>query len=343
MSTTPTTQAPKQNLLQVLQQTPANQLANLPALEERFVNLFSKTRGVSLKEADMVFQTEKYHFQKALSENPTLRECETLSLYGCFMDAAVQGLSFDPKKKLAYIIPGSVNVGTRDNKQYVKRASLEVSPYGELAIRQLTGQIKYAENPIIVYEGDTFEPYQDGSGKGINYKMNPSHTNKIIAAFITIVKLDGERDYHWLMENDWKRLATYSEKKNNGKANALYTSVNGGIDPGFLGAKLIKHAFKSYPKVNIIGTFTKTAPDPDEEPTPALSPEQIYGLPASALPDPVGDPNKPFQPTMIVSPAEQVSMDGLSDDAKAAVINATANHAEHVPHTVDLTDDGSGF
>jgi recombinational DNA repair protein RecT len=341
MSTTPTTAAQKANLLQVLQQTPPAQLANLPALEERFVKLFSKTRGVSLKEAEMVFQTEKYHFQKALSENPGLRECETLSLYGCFMDAAVQNLSFDPKKKLAYIIPGSVNVGTRDNKQYVKRASLEVSPYGELAIRQLTGQIKYAENPIIVYEGDIFEPYQDGSGKGINYKTNANHGTKIIAAFITIIKRDGERDYHWLMENDWKRLSDYSKKKNNGFPNALYTSVNGGIDPGFLGAKLIKHAFKAYPKVNIIGTFSKPAPDPDPEEDP--KPEDIYGLPASALPDPIADPNKPFQATMIVSSPEPMNMDGLSDDAKAAVINATADHAEPVPHTVDFPDNGEGF
>lgn len=329
--------------MQVLQQTAPSQLANLPVLEERFVTLYEKTQGVARAQAEMAFAQEKYHFQKALSENPTLRECETLSLYGCFMDAAVQGLSFDPKKKLAYLIPGNVNVGTRDEKKYVKRAALEISPYGELAIRMLTGQIKHADNPVIVYEGDSFEPFQDSSGKGVNYTLNINHSTKIVGAFIRIVRMDGTEDYHWMLPNDWQRLAGYSEKKNFGKANALYTSVNGGIDPGFLGAKLIKHAFKSYPKVNIIGTFTKTAPDPDEEPTQLPTPESIYGLPASALPDPVGDPNKPFQPTMIVSPAEPVNMEGLSDEAKAGVINATAQPMPAQPHKVDLTDDGSGF
>lgn len=48
-------------------------------------------------------------------------------------------------------MPGNVNVGSKDTPQWVKRASLGLfSPYGELAIRQRAGQIKYADNPVIV-------------------------------------------------------------------------------------------------------------------------------------------------------------------------------------------------
>ena len=162
----------------------------------------------------------------------------------------------------------------------------------------LTGQIKHADNPVIVYEGDSFEPFQDSSGKGVNYTLNINHGAKIVGAFIRIVRMDGTEDYHWMLPNDWQRLAGYSEKKNFGKANALYTSVNGGIDPGFLGAKLIKHAFKSYPKVSIVGRFTQLAKDPEEQPANLPSHEEMYGLPAEALPTPA---EEAFQPTMIIT------------------------------------------
>lgn len=328
--------APKTNIMQVLQQTPATSLASLPMLEERFINLYSKVQGVGLQHAEMAFHAEKFHFQKAISENAGLRECETLSLYGCFMDCAVQGLSFDPKKKLAYLIPGSVNIGTKDAKQYVKRASLEISPYGEMAIRQQLGQIKYADNPVIVYEGDVFEPYENSEGKGVTYKLNPAHTETIIAAFIRIVRVDGSVDYHWLLKNDWTRLAGYSEKKNFGKANALYTSNGGQIDTGFLGAKMIKHAFKTYPKVNVVGQFSKIAEI--EEVKPNLSAADIYGADiAKELPAPPA--NLPH-PTMIVTPVDNGE---VSHEAKAAMLQATAD-APEMNGTVQYSDDNAeGF
>jgi len=326
-------QAPKQNLMQVIQSTPAVQLASLPIIEQRFIDLYSKTQGVDSKIAEMVFQQERFHFQKAISESQGLRECEPLSLYGCFMDCAVQGLSFDPKKKLAYLIPGKVNVGSRDEKQYVSRATLEVSPYGELAIRQQLGQIKYADNPVIVYQGDVFEPYEDSSGKGVAYKLSMDHTNVIIAAFIKIVRIDGAVDYSWLLKNDWERLAGYSSKKNFGKPNALYSSNNGQIDPGFLGAKLIKHAFKSYPKVKPIGMHTTVQVDEEVE-QKQLSAKDIYGMELPAH-------DAQFTPTMIVSPPEL--SENLSTEAKAAIVNAAA--PEHIPqpHQVNIPDNGEGF
>ena len=96
----------------------------------------------------------------------------------------------------------------------------------------------------------------------------------MIAAFIRIVRNDGSEDYQWLMEGDILRLKAYSERANakwndqtkrkeNGQANALYTSNNGQIDPGFLENKMIKHAFDAYPKVRT-GQFT-TLETQDEE------------------------------------------------------------------------------
>ena len=48
----------------------------------------------------------------------------------------------------------------------------------------------------------------------------------------------------------------YSAKKNKGTANALYTGNDNQIDTGFLEAKVIKHAFKTFPKLKL-GQFSK--------------------------------------------------------------------------------------
>lgn len=76
----------------------------------------------------------------------------------------------------------------------------------------------------------------------------PRKSNKVIGGFLRIVRTDGTVDWHWMMEGDIKRLEAYSFKNNQkwdpqtrqkeGKANALYTSSEGGIDPGFLKASL---------------------------------------------------------------------------------------------------------
>ena len=91
----------------------------------------------------------------------------------------------------------------------------------------------------------------------------PRTSNKINACFIKLTRADGSVDYAVMTEADWKRLEYYSEK-NNGMykdfktgqmvkrgANSLYTVNNGQIDTGFLIAKCIKHAFKTYPKLKI--------------------------------------------------------------------------------------------
>ena len=112
--------------------------------------------------------------------------------------------------------------------------------------------------------------------KNIEYEAQcPRTSTKVIAAFIRIVRNDNSVDYQWLMEGDIERLKHYSEKANAkwndqtkrrelGKANALYSSNSGGIDPGFLENKMIKHAFDAYPKVRT-GKYTMMATEQEDE------------------------------------------------------------------------------
>ncbi|WP_321331820.1 recombinase RecT [uncultured Bacteroides sp.] len=246
-------------------------------VERKFVQMYDAIWGSRM--GRQIYEKEVFNFQKVLRENPSVAECSKMSLYGCFLDMAVNGLSLDnTSHPHCYLIPRNVKTGHKDANNrdiYEKRANVSVTGYGELTMRMRCGQIKYADNPVVIYEGDIFSVGLDNGVKKITYSAKiPRISTKVIGAFIRIVRTDGSEDYQWLLEGDIQRLANYSARSNDywkdgqkiqGKANALYTSNLSGIDPGFLENKMIKHAFDAYPKVRT-GQFT-IMETIEEEPT----------------------------------------------------------------------------
>lgn len=79
-----------------------------------------------------------------------------MSLYGCFLDIAVNGLTLDQTgHPLCYILSRNCKTGYKNehgNDIYEKRAYVSVTGYGELTMRMRAYQIKYADNPVVVYE-----------------------------------------------------------------------------------------------------------------------------------------------------------------------------------------------
>ncbi len=224
-------------------------------VKKRFVNLFMNLHKTGEDEAENFFETEKYNFIRIISESEHLQQCTPFSIYGCFLDVARLALSLERgSQPLLYVLWGNAKVGDK----WEKRASLEVSPYGELVLRMQAGQIAYADSPVIVYEGDTFRPIVNEKGQKICvYEAAiPRKSKNIIGAFIRLTRPDNSFDFYYMLPDDIERLKNYSHKKNKGKTNALYSSNDGQIDSGFLAAKVIKHAFKTFPKVRI-GQFSK--------------------------------------------------------------------------------------
>lgn len=239
-------------------------------VEQKFIQIYNSVWGSD--QGVQLYHKETFNFQKLLYDNPALAECSNISLYGCFLDMAVNGLSLDPTgKPHCYLIPRNTKSGRKDQYGkdiYEKRASVSVTGYGELVMRMRAGQIKYADNPVVVYEGDVFQPALENGKKVITYRADSNRSStKIIGAFIRIVRNDGSEDYQWMLKPDIERLKGFSERANGrwdnnqrkrvaGDANELYTSNDGQIDPGFLENKMIKHAFDAYPKVRI-GKYTQ--------------------------------------------------------------------------------------
>ncbi len=247
-------------LLRKLQETAPAQLASLPEVAEKFKHIFTVMHGS--KSGEQFYEAEKFHFMKKLQEDAKLQNCTKLSLYGCFMDVAVSGLSFDPSAKQVYIVPFNVNVGTKQNPSWESRAQLMISGYGELALRMKQGQIKYADNPVLVYDGDEFAMgTKDGNSFVEHKSVFPRKSDTIIACYLRITRNDDSIDYKVISMEEIEKLKLFS-KDPNSKA---WTE---GL-PGMVMAKCIKHAFKSYPKIRK-GDFTELASSKVEEEGPEI-------------------------------------------------------------------------
>lgn len=285
-----------------------------PVVRERFTQIYETLWG----NGEAAYQRESIYFNKALRDNDNgkLQKATPFSIFTAFIDLAVCGLSLEPgTRALAYLMGRNVNVGTKENKKWEGRCVLTVSAYGELVMRTRAGQIRHADNPVLVYDNDEFS-FKDVDGrKSVSYTCNLPHTgHNITACYLRITRADGSIDYSVMFPEDWCRLAGYSQKQNRGVANELYGMDQNGIvhiDPGFLMAKCIKHAFKSYPKVRIGRGTELQSQQVDEQ--PQLSDEDIYGVdpetgevtgnaPAPAL-QPFGD-NEPPQ-GITVAPDEK--------------------------------------
>ena len=234
-------------------------------VRRRFIDIYGALWGEDAAEG--VYEREAIHFNRLLADNPGLKDCTPVSLFIAFIDLAVCGLSVEPGvRALAYLQPRKHKTGRKlqnGKDEYETRCTLVISGYGELIQRTRAGQIRHADNPVIVYEGDAFSFTDKGGYKSVEYTLNINHnTSKPLACFMRITRADGSIDYAVLLEEGWRRLAGYSGKANKkwdeharayvDAPNALYNSGEGGsIDAGFLMAKCIKHAFKTYPKMRI--------------------------------------------------------------------------------------------
>lgn len=270
-----------------------NQAKLLQSLKSTDVvrNEYVRTQFISVYDmiwkqgGEAAYEREAINFNKQLRDNENLRKCTPISIFFAFIDLAVRGLSLEQgAQALCYLLPRNYKAGLDANGKDVweKRCNLTISGYGELVLRAKAGQIRHADNPVIVYEGDEFAFGEVDGRKYVNYQCKlPRTSNKIVACFIKITRIDGTTDYSVMLEADWERLSGYSAKNNSyydatirqrvEKANELYSANDGQIDTGFLVAKCIKHAFKSYPRIPI-GKGSQFESDISEEQTADFDP-----------------------------------------------------------------------
>lgn len=249
------------NFVDTIKALKPSQVVRNEQVKQQFINVYN---AVWREGGEQAYEREAFNFQSILRDKPQLKDCTSLSFFFAFIDLAVQGLSLEQgPRAMCYLLPRNFKLTDPSGREvWEKRCNLTISGFGELYLRQRAGQIRSADNPVIVYEGDEFEYGERDGKKFVNYSLKIDHNSKkIVACFMKITRTDGSFDYSVMLESDWQRLMQFSGKNNAyydkntrqriEKPNELYTSANGGIDPGFLQAKCIKHAFRSYPKLQI--------------------------------------------------------------------------------------------
>lgn len=248
------------NQAQIIQSLKATDVIRNEYVRSQFINVYN---AIWKDGGEGTYEREAMYFNNQLRDNDKLRKCTGMSVFFSFIDLAVRGLTLEPgAQALCYLLPRNYCIGKNQQGQniYESRCSLTISGYGELVLRAKAGQILHADNPVIVYEGDGFEFGEKDGRKYVNYCCRiPRQSGRIIACFLKITRPDGTVDYSVMTESDWKRLSDFSAKANRywdgqrwvEKANQLYSTDGGQIDTGFLKAKCIKHAFKTYPKIAI--------------------------------------------------------------------------------------------
>lgn len=282
----------------------ALEIATAPMVRDKFIDIYNTLWGAGTGEA--AYERESRFFNRLLSDNADLQKGTHFSLFTAFIDLAVCGLSLEPgARALCYLIGRNQKTSPKldaqgrpmkDSKGYPVynwegRVVLTVSAYGELVLRERSGQIRHADNPVLVYEGDEFSFSDKGGRKEVEYVCHLPHTGKrIIACYLRITRADGSVDYSVMTEEDWVRLAQYSARQNRSGANALYGVDQQGIvniDPGFLMAKCIKHAFKTYPKLRT-GRGTELQSQQTEEREIEIN-DSLYGMEQEEQPAPTQD------------------------------------------------------
>lgn len=229
-------------------------LVDQQPIKESFIDTLIRMHRYSPEDAEATYEREARYYKRLVSTNDWLKESTGISLCSAFFEVAINCLSLQPGSKSdAYLEARNAEQMVDGAKKWVKVARFVITAYGELNLRIKSGQIIRMNNPIVVYEGDKFQPCTNERGElKVDYvPAIPRKTNKIIGVYVCIVLPHNGLDFKWLLEDDITRLANYSKTKNQKEGNALYTANAGQIDPGFLEAKCIKHAMRAYTKLKV--------------------------------------------------------------------------------------------
>jgi recombinational DNA repair protein RecT len=289
-----------------------------PATLDRFTKIFGAIQKVDSSAAQQMFEVEKFHFIKELSERG-IQDVTPVSAMGTFLDVVSNGLSFASGAKHVYLMTRSVKSGRKDgnNKDiYEKRLVFSTSPDGKIFQAQRSGAIDYVTKPVIVYEGDDFAVSTNADGEQIirHQVKFPRSSQKIVAGYVYVVMKNGKREPYWMDLNDIQRLAGYSAKQNSrwdeglkkkvsGEPNALYTAGQGGqIDPGFFGAKLINFALKNVRKSAIASQYEVNGDAGDAAIITGATEIAAQDDSQSFEPAYVVEPEQPAQPAQVAQP-----------------------------------------
>lgn len=204
-----------------------------------FAKLF-ELAGNNPEYANTLADKEVYHLAQLMSDNPDLAAMPPVALMMEMRKIPLQGVSLDPTLKLAYLLIQDKSAG---------KVSLEVTGRGK-AVQAIAQRLIRDVDTQVIFEGDEIV-----RENGLNIVIPKFKQGaKVIGGFITITWNDGkvtQDAYNQSHIDSWRTRSgkRFEIKYENGQRLAVprpnpnknYTSFNGGIEPGFLQTKMLKH------------------------------------------------------------------------------------------------------
>lgn len=185
---------------------------------------------------------ELMYFEVMAQQKPELLQCTPESILLAVRSVMQKNLSLDPYAGLVYVKTRSVNIGTKQQPQYIKVLEMSPTANGLISYNRQLGRVLDYTNPRVKKGAD---------GRVIEVSMQllkPSHPQPRWENF-TYDQSDFKK---WQTASHRENMRAY--KQNTGMkepdintlnyANPNYTNFNGGIDPEFARAKCIRHSMK---------------------------------------------------------------------------------------------------
>lgn len=278
-------QKPQMQVMAVLQQTPPAQIAELEFVKDKFIKNYNLCHRD--QNGELQYYRQMVFFKQAINNSESLKNAEPFSLYACFLTIAVKNYSLDPEDQEVYLFC-----------QDGKKAKIQRQAGAHVRRLMETGQIVYADQPKIVYQGDDFKV---SNGRVIEHAENFA-TEIMIAGYVRFV-LPGNADRYFIYrKSDWEAW----RKKSRQAGGDNWNENNNQPLAAFLRTKLLLHAAKekawatgsTNPLIEIYDVEIDEDEDVVKDQLPAIN------------------QNATYQPSMVVTSAGEVKDNSFVEPAQ---------------------------
>lgn len=99
--------------MEELNALPATKIVENEGVQAKFIQMYNAIWGTD--KGEQMYHKEVFNFQKLLRDNPDVATSSKMSLYGCFLDIAVNGLTLDQTgHPLCYILSRNCKTGYKN-------------------------------------------------------------------------------------------------------------------------------------------------------------------------------------------------------------------------------------
>ena len=153
---------------------------------------------------------------QAVASTPALLQCTQESIVSSVMEAAQLGLEPTGLLGGAYLVPYNVNVGTKDNPKWEKRASMIPGYRGLIDLARRGGDIQTIEARV-VYERDVFD-LQFGTELAIYHKptMDADRGQPLGAYMVATLKDSLRPAVEWMTREEIEQVRRSSKMGDHG-------------------------------------------------------------------------------------------------------------------------------